>query len=128
MLPGSIYRENIPAPFPWQEVSLFFPVETCVALCKKVGSRCSASLSYQRFGVRQPCLASALKKEKNEREKERDDTRPGHNEGNFFSVEAGSGVIHRPQRARVNLARVTSMPFAVRRKVWRRGTQSPVTT
>src|SRR5215469_10380496 len=36
MLSGSIYREDIPAPFPWQEVSLFFPVETCAPLCKKL--------------------------------------------------------------------------------------------
>src|SRR5215469_7566968 len=34
MLPGSICRENIPAPFSWQEVSLSFSVETCVGLCK----------------------------------------------------------------------------------------------
>src|SRR5215472_10512162 len=34
MLPGSICRENIPAPFSWQEVSLSFSVETCAPLCK----------------------------------------------------------------------------------------------
>jgi len=34
MLPGSICREDIPAPFSWQEVSLSFSVETCVTLCK----------------------------------------------------------------------------------------------
>ena len=34
MLPGSICRENIPAPFSWQEVSPFFSVETCARLCK----------------------------------------------------------------------------------------------
>src|SRR6516162_453668 len=34
MLPGSICRENIPAPFSWQEVSPSFSVETCVGLCK----------------------------------------------------------------------------------------------
>src|SRR5215469_18358942 len=34
MLPGSICRENIAAPFSWQEVSPSFSVETCVGLCK----------------------------------------------------------------------------------------------
>jgi hypothetical protein len=38
MLPGSICREDIPASFSWQEVSLPFSVETCVGLCK---SRCA---------------------------------------------------------------------------------------
>src|SRR5215472_17316356 len=36
MLPGSICRENIPAPFSWQEVSFSFSVETCAHLCKKL--------------------------------------------------------------------------------------------
>ena len=36
MLPGSICRENIPAPFSWQEVSLSFSVETCAPLCKSL--------------------------------------------------------------------------------------------
>src|SRR5215469_17261604 len=39
MLPGSICRENIAAPFSWQEVSLSFSVETCAPLCKSPTAR-----------------------------------------------------------------------------------------
>ena len=40
MLPGSICRENIPAPFSWQEVSPSFSVETCAPLCKNLPPGC----------------------------------------------------------------------------------------
>jgi hypothetical protein len=74
MLPGSICRENIPAPFSWQGVSLSFSVESCAFLCK----------------ILAPVVApSVLNQETNEREKERDDTRPGHNEARVFSVQWG---------------------------------------